>query len=320
MAKSESSSTRKGTAHRDSAPGRSTAWRNTEAVSETPDFLHRVGERVRAMRARRGMTRKILARDCGVSERYLAQLEGGHGNISIDRLRQVAKAMNVPVADLVREGPEQPIELTLLLQFLERLSPPEIGEAHRLLVPHFGGVAQHQRQARIALIGMRGAGKSTLGHSLAAHLDVAFVEMGGEIERESGISLNEIFSLYGQGAYRRYERRALERILETCPQAVIATGGSLVSEPGTYELLLNNCYTIWIKTSPEEHMARVVEQGDFRPMGDSPEAMDDLRGILAGREPLYTNADAIVDTAGQSIEHSVAALIAKVSKAGDGAT
>ena len=278
-------------------------------------FLQRLGERVRATRARRGMTRKILARDSGVSERYLAQLESGHGNISIVRLRQVAQAMNVPIDDLVREGPEQSIELTLISQFLDRLSPAEIAEAHRLLLPHFGGVAEHQRHARIALIGMRGAGKSTLGRRLADDLGIPFIEMGGEIERESGISLNEIFSLYGQSAYRRYERRALERILETCSRAVIATGGSLVSEPGTFELLLNNCYTVWVKAAPEEHMARVMAQGDFRPMGDSPEAMDDLRGILTGRESLYGSADAVVDTTGQGAEASYRELLAVVSAA-----
>jgi XRE family aerobic/anaerobic benzoate catabolism transcriptional regulator len=278
--------------------------RQVADAAEHAAYLRRLGDRVRAIRARRGMTRRILARDSGVSERYLAQLEAGRGNISIVRLRQVAGAMNVPLADLVREGPEQSIELTLLLQFLDRLSPDEIAEAHRLLLPHFGGVAADQRHDRIALIGLRGAGKTTLGRRLAEWLDVPFVEMGAEIERQSGISLNEIFSLYGQTAYRRYERRALERILETCPRAVIATGGSLVSEPGTFELLLNSCFTVWIKASPEEHMARVVAQGDFRPMGGSPEAMDDLRSILAGREPLYASADAAVDTAGKSADES----------------
>jgi XRE family aerobic/anaerobic benzoate catabolism transcriptional regulator len=291
------------------SPARPSDWTGADDSADQKVYLQRLGERVRAVRARRGMTRKILARDSGVSERYLAPLEGGHGNISIARLRQVALAMNVPIADLVREGPEQPIELTLLLQFLDRLSPAEIGEAHRLLVPHFGGVAEHQRKARMALIGLRGAGKTTLGRRLADRIEVPFIEMGAEIERESGISLTEIFSLYGQAAYRRYERRALERVLETCPRAVIATGGSLVSEPGTFELLLNNCYTVWIKAAPEEHMARVVEQGDFRPMGGSPEAMDDLRGILAGRESLYANADTVVDTTGKSADGAFGDLL-----------
>jgi len=272
-------------------------------------YLRRLGERVRATRARRGMTRKILARDSGVSERYLAQLEAGRGNISIVRLRQVAEAMNVPIGELVAEGPEKSIELTLLMQFLERLSPVEIAEAHRLLAPHFGGVAAHQRHDRIALIGLRGAGKTTIGRQLAARLDCPFVEMGAEIQRESGISLNEIFSLYGQGAYRRYERRALERVLETCPRAVIATGGSLVSEPGTFELLLNSCFTVWIKASPEEHMARVRAQGDTRPMAGNPEAMDQLKSILKSREALYERADAQLDTAGKPLQTSVNELV-----------
>jgi len=274
------------------------------------DYLRRLGERVREVRARRGMTRKILARDSGVSERYLAQLEGGHGNISIGLLRKVARAMNVPLVDLVREGPERPIELTILLQFLERLAPADIADAHRILTSHFGIAAERQRYGRIALIGLRGAGKTTLGKALADHLDSPFIELGKEIERQSGISLTEIFSLYGQVAYRRYERRALEHVIEDYPRAVIATGGSLVSEPATFEILLNGCYTIWIKATPEEHMARVIGQGDLRPMGGNPEAMEDLRQILAGRENLYGNADSILDTGDKSAEQSLRELIA----------
>lgn len=285
-------------------------------ADEAPDdYLQRLGERVRKVRARRGMTRKILARDSGVSERYLAQLESGRGNISIVLLRKVALAMDVPLVDLVREGPERPIELTLLLQFLERLPPQDIADAHRVLTSHFGVVAEEQRYGRIALIGLRGAGKTTLGRGLAKHLEMPFIELGKEIERESGTSLTEIFSLYGQAAYRRYERRALERVIDDHPRAVIATGGSLVSEPGTFELLVAACYTVWIRATPEEHMARVMAQGDFRPMGGSPEAMDDLRQILAGREALYSSADAILDTAGNDIDISLGRLIEIVERA-----
>jgi XRE family transcriptional regulator, aerobic/anaerobic benzoate catabolism transcriptional regulator len=271
-------------------------------------YLKALGERVKNARALRGMTRKILARDSGVSERYLAQLEAGQGNISIARLREIAAAMSLPLVDLVREGPDRPVELTLLLQRLARLSPAELAEAGQLLTAHFGRDLAQDRGARIALIGLRGGGKTTLGRALAAQLGVPFVEMNKEIERGSGMSLNEIFSLSGQAAYRRYERRALERVIETHPAAVIATGGSLVSEPATFELLLDACYTIWIKAAPDEHMGRVIEQGDMRPMAGNAEAMEDLRRILSEREPLYGKADAVVDTAGKSLDESIAAL------------
>ena len=264
--------------------------------------------RVRKARARRGMTRKILARDSGVSERYLAQLEAGLGNISIALLRQVAHAMGLPLADLVREGREQAVELTLLLQRLERLGPSELSEAGELLSRHFGRHLTAGRGARIALVGLRGGGKTSLGRGLAERLGLPFVEMNTEIERDTGISLNEIFSLSGQAAYRRYERRALERVVAANAAVVIATGGSLVSEPATFELLLNACFTVWIKAKPEDHMRRVMAQGDTRPMAGNAEAMDDLRRILAEREALYGKADATLDTAGRSLDESLAAL------------
>jgi XRE family transcriptional regulator, aerobic/anaerobic benzoate catabolism transcriptional regulator len=279
-----------------------------EAAGDETDYLRALGDRIREARARRGMTRKILARDSGVSERYLAQLESGQGNISIILLRQVAQAMGLPLADLVREGPERPVELALLLQALERLSPQELQQARQLLGGVFGAAMAEGRRHRIALIGLRGAGKSTLGRGLAERLGVPFLELDREIERESGLELSEIFALYGQAAFRRYERRSLEAIIERHPRAVIATGGSLVSEPGTFDLLLAACFTVWLKAAPEEHMGRVIAQGDVRPMADNAEAMEDLRRILAGREALYSKADAVVDTAGRTVAESLAAL------------
>jgi XRE family aerobic/anaerobic benzoate catabolism transcriptional regulator len=273
------------------------------------EYLKLLGERIRTARAQRGMTRRILARDSGVSERYLAQLEAGQGNISIALLRKVAQAMGMPLDDLVRDEPESPLELRLLTQSLARLAPQELAQARQLLGARFGAVAADRRQ-RVALIGLRGAGKSTLGRRLAAQRDVPFIELDREIERESGLALGEIFDLYGQAAFRRHERRALESLLRRHRRAVIATGGSLVSEPATFDLLLSSCFTVWIKAAPEEHMARVVAQGDLRPMADNAESMDDLRRILAGRSALYAKADAAVDTAGQDVEASLAELIA----------
>jgi XRE family aerobic/anaerobic benzoate catabolism transcriptional regulator len=279
-------------------------------VSATDDgaYLRLIGERVRAARARRGMTRKILARHSEVSERYIAQLEAGQGNVSILLLRQIARAMNLALEDLVHDGPDRAIEVTLLMHKLSRLSPAELAEAQRLLARSFGGAVEAGRRHRIALIGLRGAGKSTLGARLAKDLDRPFIELDREIERVAGASLNEIFDLYGQAAYRRYERRALELVLEREESLVLATGGSIVSEPGTFELLLTACYTIWLTTAPEEHMSRVVAQSDLRPMAGNNEAMADLRRILAGREALYAKADARIDTAGETIAASLRKL------------
>jgi XRE family aerobic/anaerobic benzoate catabolism transcriptional regulator len=276
------------------------------------EYLKLLGERVRTARAQRGMTRRLLARDSGVSERYLAQLEVGQGNISIALLRKVAQAMGIPLADLARDEPEPPLELRLLTQSLSRLAPQELVQVRRLLGERFGSVAS-DRKRRIALVGLRGAGKSTLGRRLAEHLDVPFLELDREIERESGLALAEIFDLYGQAAFRRHERRALETLLQRHPRAVIATGGSLVSEPATFDLLLSSCFTVWIKAAPEEHMARVVAQGDLRPMADNAESMDDLRRILAGRTALYAKADAVVDTAGRDADTSLADLVAALA-------
>jgi XRE family aerobic/anaerobic benzoate catabolism transcriptional regulator len=273
------------------------------------DYLRLLGERVKATRARRGMTRKILARDSGVSERYLAQLESGRGNISIALLRQVATAMSLPLADLVWDGEDRPIELGLLIQRLERLAPEDLAEASRMLAERFGASSELYRSSRVALIGLRGAGKTTLGRALSQALGAPFIEMAKEIETTSGMSLDKIFDLSGQAGYRRYERRALEAALDTKETFVVATGGSMVSEAETYELLLENCFTVWLRTSPEEHMARVVAQGDMRPIAGNREAMEDLRRMLKERDALYGRADAILDTSGKTEGASLADLV-----------
>jgi XRE family transcriptional regulator, aerobic/anaerobic benzoate catabolism transcriptional regulator len=284
-----------------------------ESALGEAEYLRLLGERIREARARRGMTRKILARDSDVSERYLAQLETGQGNISIVLLRQIAHAMGLPLGDLVREEPDRPVELTLLIQTLSRLPAKDLAQARKLLGETFGAAVASERRHRIALIGLRGAGKSTLGAMLAKALAVPFIELDREIERDSGTRLAEVFDLYGQAAYRRYERRALEGVIERYDRAVIATGGSIVSEPATFDLLLSACYTVWLTAAPEEHMSRVVAQGDTRPMAENEQAMEDLRRILAGRNALYMKADARIDTAGKTIEQSFAELKAAVA-------
>jgi XRE family aerobic/anaerobic benzoate catabolism transcriptional regulator len=284
----------------------------TNLSEDDAAFLQKLGERMREARARRGMTRRILARDSGVSERYLAQLEAGQGNVSVLLLRQIGAALGIPLNDLLRDDDNQPVELMLIQQFLQRLPKQRLARIRAQLRRDFGSPPA-DRGKRIALIGLRGAGKSTLGAALARKLDVPFVELDQAIERDAGISLSEIFLLYGQQGYRRYERRCLERVIESHERCVIATGGSIVSEPATYDLLLSTCFTVWLKAAPEEHMARVVAQGDTRPMAGNAQAMEDLRRILDGRGMLYGQADATVDTAGQTVEQSLRALKKAVS-------
>lgn len=280
-----------------------------EARDDDGDYLHRLGEHIRDLRVRRGMTRAIMARDSGVSIRFLAQLESGEGNISILRLRQVAQAMAIPLEDIIRVEPEQAPEITLLGQFLSRLSSAQLTEARTLLRNAF---ENKNRSKRIALIGLRGAGKSSLGKMLAAHLHIPFIELAEVIERVAGANMSEVFSLYGQAAYRRYERRALDWLIENHDTFVLSTGGSISTEPATFSELLTSCYTVWLKASPAEHMARVVAQGDRRPMGDNREAMQDLERILIGREPMYRKADATVDTSGLDIEQSLIELTRQI--------
>jgi XRE family transcriptional regulator, aerobic/anaerobic benzoate catabolism transcriptional regulator len=275
-------------------------------------FLSALGDRVRELRSRRGMTRKILAKDSGVSERYLAQLETGQGNASLVILRRIARALDVPLEALLADAPEPPADFTGSVELLRRLGPQQLGEARALLLKTFGDADAAARSQRIALIGLRGAGKTTLGSALAERLGVPFIELDREIERESGVALATIFDFYGQAGFRRMERRCLDRVIEQHPRFVLATGGSIVSEPATFERLLAACYTIWLKAAPAEHMQRVVAQGDMRPMAGNRESMADLQRILAGREPLYRRADAEADTSaktpGEALEAVLAAL------------
>jgi XRE family aerobic/anaerobic benzoate catabolism transcriptional regulator len=274
--------------------------------TEEADFLQKVGRRVRDLREERTLTRRSLAVKADVSERYLGQLETGEGNISIMLLRRLAVALNVEISELL-ETESDLLEQRSVRRFLRQIPRHRFPDLLARLEREVGS-AREARRNRIALIGLRGAGKSTLGELLARELEVPFVEMDREIEAESGLPLAELFSLYGQAGYRRFEGRCLTRIIKEYPRAVLSVGGGVVSETGTYDFLLANCFTVWLKASPSEHMQRVIAQGDMRPMAESHEAMEDLKRILAGREPQYRKADEIVDTSGLSVEASFAHL------------
>src|SRR5271154_552632 len=267
------------------------------------DFLRVRGVRVRELRSRRGMTRKMMAQESDVSERHLAQLELGDGNVSIVLLRRIATALNVSLAELFTAEGSASDAKRFILDLLERLPAQQLKTIAARLTKEFGATPK-ERQTRIALIGLRGAGKSTLGVKLAQAVNAPFIEMDREIAKEAGMDLSEIFSLYGQSGYRRIEQRVLERILGEFPRAVISVGGGVVSEQETYDRLLGSCFTVWVKANPEDYMARVMAQGDFRAMAENDEAMEDLRRILEAREPFYRKADLHLDTAGESAEQS----------------
>lgn len=285
-----------------------------ESGTPTEDsILGALGLRVREARAGRGMTRKLLALHSQVSERYLAQLEAGQANPSVMVLQKLADALGLPITNLFQNHPAEADETTLLLRLLRGQSQTRIRELRTRLTSELGE-AEDARRTRIALTGLRGAGKSTLGKRLARKLGCVFIELDKEIEHAAGTSLSEVFLLYGQGGYRRLERRCLEQILNREAGFVIATGGSIVTEPATYDLLLSRCLCVWLRAAPEEHMARVVAQGDTRPMAGNAAAMDDLKRILEARAMLYAQADLTVETTGLDLDHSYQRLLKAVTE------
>jgi XRE family aerobic/anaerobic benzoate catabolism transcriptional regulator len=289
----------------------------SEAAEEAREpFLAALGERAKALRMRRGLTRKALARATGVSERHLANLEYGVGNASILVLLQVAQALQCSLAELVGDITTRSPEWLLMREMLADRDEATLRRVRLAAVELMGGASAPVnetpvRSSRIALIGLRGAGKSTLGRMLAEDLDFPFVELSREIEKLAGCSISEILGLYGQNAYRRYERRALEEAIEAYPEAVIATAGGLVSDLVSFNLLLRHCTTVWLTADPEDHMSRVAAQGDLRPMAASREAMDDLKSILAGRAAFYSKADMRVDTSAQPLAETFQILRAQ---------
>ena len=283
------------------------------APSDVPDsegatpskhpFLVALGARVSALRARRGMTRKALAQIADVSERHLANREYGLGNASVLVLLQVANALQCTVTELIGDVTTSSPEWLMIREMLEQRDDATLQKVRVAIGEMLGtGGGNAALSPRVALIGLRGAGKSTLGQMLAQDLGFPFVELSQEIEKFAGCSVAEIQALYGVSAYRRYERRALEESIQIYTEAVIATPGGLVSDPASFNLLLAHCTTVWLQAEPEDHMRRVIAQGDMRPMAASKEAMEDLKGILTGRAPFYSKAQLRLNTSTQSLD------------------
>jgi XRE family transcriptional regulator, aerobic/anaerobic benzoate catabolism transcriptional regulator len=284
-----------------------------DADSKRSPFLESLGERVRMLRSRKGMTRRAVALAADVSERHLANLEYGTGNVSVLVLLQVAHALQCSLAELLGDVTTTSPEWLLIRELLGKRSEADLRRARVQLGEMFGeGGNAQERKGRIALIGLRGAGKTALGQRLANDLGYPFIELSREIEQFAGCQISEIHNLYGANAYRRYERRALEEAIQIYPEVVIATPGGLVSDSANFNLLLSHCTTVWLQADAADHMGRVAAQGDMRPMAGSREAMEDLKRILEGRSAFYSKADMAINTSGRSEDQAFAALRSSV--------
>jgi XRE family aerobic/anaerobic benzoate catabolism transcriptional regulator len=282
-------------------------------ATQEQQFLAVLGLQVRHVRALRGMSRKVLARVSGISERYIAQLESGQGNVSIKLLRRVAAAMGVRVEDLIVDE-ATPQDWPIFRDLLRTAAPAQVAEARAILSGAPRPAGERAPADRVALIGLRGAGKSTLGRIAAERLGWTFVELDREVERQNDLSVAEILALYGQEGFRRREQAMLRELIARPGAMIVATGGGIVAEPVTFDLLLASFVTVWLKAAPEEHMARVRQQGDLRPMADDRAAMQELRTILESREPLYTRAQVTVDTTGIAVKAAADKLVTAIAQ------
>jgi XRE family aerobic/anaerobic benzoate catabolism transcriptional regulator len=260
------------------------------------------------------MTRRQLAHASATSERYLAQIESGAGNPSVSVLRAIAQALDLPSAALLPEQGARTTELGAILDLLAQVPEKELPALTKDIAARVASRSGADRARRIALVGLRGAGKSTLGRMLAQHLGWPFIELDRRVEEDYGASIPDLIEMAGTATFRRQERSALERVLAEHEAAVITTAGGIVANPETYALLLRHAHTIWIKAQPQEHMSRVMAQGDFRPMAQNRQAMGDLVAILEARRADYARAEAEVDTSGDAVEQSFAKLLRIVDR------
>ncbi|WP_019430062.1 helix-turn-helix transcriptional regulator [Limnohabitans sp. Rim47] len=287
----------------------STLMEPSEPETKRSPFLEALGDRVRTLRSRKGMTRRAVAVAADVSERHLANLEYGTGNVSVLVLLQVANALQCSLAELLGDVTTTSPEWLLIRELLSKRSEADLRRVRVQLSDMFGeGGNAQERKNRIALIGLRGAGKTSLGQRLANDMGFPFIELSREIEQFAGCQISEIHNLYGANAYRRYERRALEEAIQIYPEVVIATPGGLVSDSANFNLLLSHCTTVWLQADAVDHMGRVAAQGDMRPMAASREAMEDLKRILEGRSAFYSKADLAINTSARTEDQAFDAL------------
>jgi XRE family aerobic/anaerobic benzoate catabolism transcriptional regulator len=277
--------------------------------AQTAAFLGAIGREVRKNRAKRGMTRRQLAQASETSERYLAQIESGAGNPSVSVLRSIAQALDLAAAALLPENGARTAELGSLLDLLAQVPEKELPALAKELAARVARAGGADRGQRIALVGLRGAGKSTLGRMLAQHLDWPFIELDRRVAEDYGVSVPDLIEMAGMATFRRHERDALDRVIAGHECAIITTAGGIVSNPETYALLLRRTHTVWIKARPDEHMSRVMAQGDFRPMAQNRAAMADLVAILEARRADYARADAELDTSADAVEVSFTKLL-----------
>jgi XRE family aerobic/anaerobic benzoate catabolism transcriptional regulator len=291
---------------------RAKARARERALEITPQqadgFAAEVGRLVRLGRAKRGMTRRQLAEGAGASERYLAQIEGGQGNPSVVMLKSIAEALELPVIELLPRSNSRAAAVTRIVDLLGRLPQAELPAIAEWIETRVTHQTAADRAQRIALVGLRGAGKSTLGQRLAKELGCPFIELDRLVEQEYGARIPDLIEIAGVATFRRYERACLERVIAANEAAVIATAGGIVANAETYGLLLRHAHTVWLKARPDDHMSRVMQQGDFRPMAQNREAMADLVAILDARSPDYARADAELDTSGDSVDQSFTKL------------
>ena len=272
---------------------------------ETDGFLLALGRRIRALRLAASRSILELARLAEISPRFLSELEAGRGNISVGRLARIAKALGQPVQTVIPVPPDDVSLRGRVWELLEHCGTEDLEELYAWL-----SARQHKKFAKsIALVGVRGAGKSTIGKRVATRLRIPFLEFDTLIEREAGMSLVELFTLHGEGYYRRLEREAVEKLLASSSPAVLATGGSLVTHPETWGMVQRQCHTVWLKAHAKDHWNRVVAQGDLRPMVDNPAAMDELKSLLRAREPLYSQAEIVMDTSKHGVEEIVEMIV-----------
>ncbi len=273
------------------------------------EYIQQIAGLIRDLRAQRGLTRKDLSKQSSISERYLAQVEAGKANISIALLWRIATAMHVDVSSFLPQQDRTAVEHDPLKQFLEGLSLEQEKKAFEILLKYFSG--EKGPMGGVALIGLRGAGKTTLGKILAESTNVPFVSLTEVIEKLAGLQIPEILSMFGQRAYRRLEHQAIDYVLENYESVVLEVGGSLVSETETFNHLLSSFYTVWIRAKLEDHLNRVLAQGESKPLRDTDKAIEDLKHILEEREPFYMSANWAIDTSGRPIEECAKELSEK---------